>query len=152
MARLKIIAGDTALTPNEGTTAGSFSMPNCAPAVQHASAEVRAILLDLASKSLNQPVTALTVADGTITGPGGAKTTYWDLVVGQALEREATGQSTPKAASAYRYTGKSVPRLDIPAKMTGEPIFVQEMRPEGLLHGYVVRPPTYRAKLASVEL
>jgi CO/xanthine dehydrogenase Mo-binding subunit len=152
MARLRIIAGDTALTPNEGTTAGSFSMPNCGPAVRHASAEVRAILLDLASKSLNQPVSALTVADGTITGPGGAKTTYWDLVVGQALEREATGQSTPKAASAYRYTGKSVPRLDIPAKMTGEPIFVQEMHPDGLLHGHVVRPPTYRAKLASVDL
>ena len=36
MARLKIISGDTELVPNEGVTAGSQSMPNCAPAVQQA--------------------------------------------------------------------------------------------------------------------
>ena len=45
--RLKIISGDTARVPNEGVTAGSQSMPNCAPAVQQASAEVREILLAL---------------------------------------------------------------------------------------------------------
>jgi CO/xanthine dehydrogenase Mo-binding subunit len=44
-SRIRMISGDTALVPNEGTTAGSFSMPNGASAVQQASAEVRAILL-----------------------------------------------------------------------------------------------------------
>ena len=48
MARVKVVSGDTALVPNEGTTAGSFSMPNCATAVRQAAAEVRAILLGLA--------------------------------------------------------------------------------------------------------
>ena len=46
--RVQVISGDTALVPNEGVTAGSFSMPYCATAVQYASAEVRAILLGLA--------------------------------------------------------------------------------------------------------
>ena len=41
LARLKVISGDTELVPNEGVTAGSQSMPNCAPAVQQASAEVQ---------------------------------------------------------------------------------------------------------------
>ena len=54
--RLKIISGDTALVPNEGVTAGSQSMPNCAPAVQQASAEVREILVGLAATKLGQPV------------------------------------------------------------------------------------------------
>ena len=43
------LAGDTALVPNEGTTAGSFSMPNGASAVQQASAEVTSAEIDLAS-------------------------------------------------------------------------------------------------------
>ena len=45
LKRIKIISGDTALVPNEGVTAGSFSMPNCATAVQYASAELRSLLL-----------------------------------------------------------------------------------------------------------
>ena len=50
--RVQVISGDTALVPNEGVTAGSFSMPNCATAVQFASAEVRSILLGLAAEKL----------------------------------------------------------------------------------------------------
>ena len=49
IARLDVISGDTFVTPDEGTTAGSTSMTNCATAVQQASAEVRAILLGLAA-------------------------------------------------------------------------------------------------------
>ncbi|MBL8701596.1 MAG: xanthine dehydrogenase family protein molybdopterin-binding subunit [Alphaproteobacteria bacterium] len=151
LARLRIVSGDTALVPDEGVTAGSFSMPNCASAVRQASAEVRQILLALASQKLSQPAESLVVADGTIKGAGETSTTYWDLVLGQALEREATGEARPKPAAQHRYIGKPVPRLDIPAKMLGEQIFVQELRPAGLLHGQVVRPPTYRAKLASLD-
>jgi CO/xanthine dehydrogenase Mo-binding subunit len=33
-ARINIISGDTALVPDEGVTAGSFSMPYCATAVK----------------------------------------------------------------------------------------------------------------------
>src|ERR1700693_3559761 len=61
LGRLKIISGDTALVPNEGVTAGSQSMPNCAPAVQQASAEVREILLVLAAAKLGQPVEGMKV-------------------------------------------------------------------------------------------
>jgi hypothetical protein len=52
IGRVQVVSGDTMLVPNEGVTAGSFSMPNCATAVRQASAEVRAILLDLAEKFL----------------------------------------------------------------------------------------------------
>jgi nicotinate dehydrogenase subunit B len=41
--------------------------------------------------------------------------------------------------------------MDLPAKMTGQPIFVQDLRPAGLVFGQVVRPPTYKAKLASLD-
>jgi nicotinate dehydrogenase subunit B len=150
IARIRIISGDTALSPNEGVTAGSFSMPMCAQAVRHASAEARAIMVALAAERLGVVAEQLKVDDGMIAG-GGKSVSYWGLAVGQALEREATGQARPKPVSELKIVGKSIPRLDLPAKFTGKQIFVHELRPAGMVHGMVVRPPTYKAKLTSVE-
>ncbi len=149
--RLKIISGDTALVPNEGVTAGSQSMPNCAPAVQQASAEVREILLALAAAKLGQPVEGMKVEDGTITAANGDAVTYWGLVTGKELERTATGMAKLRPISEHRYIGKSMPRLDIPGMMTGAAVYVQDMKPKGTLFGSVVRPPSYGAKLTDLD-
>ena len=151
-AKIKLISGDTALVPDEGVTAGSFSMPYCATAVQAASAEVRAILLGLAENKLNQPAAQLKVQNGLIRANNGAQISYWALVIGESLNREATGLVKPKLISEHRYIGRSVPRPDIQAKVLGEAIFVQELRPKGLLFGQVVRPPNHSARLHSVNL
>jgi nicotinate dehydrogenase subunit B len=152
IARVQVISGDTDLVPNEGVTAGSFSMPNCATAVRQAAAEVRAILLGLAAERLSQPAAALRVVDGSVEGGAGGRTTYWDLVVGQALEREATGLARPKPAAEHRYIGRSVPRIDIGPKVMGQAMFVQELRPNGMAFGCIVRPPTYGARLLEADV
>ncbi len=150
--RVQVISGDTALVPNEGVTAGSFSMPYCATAVQYASAEVRSILLELAAEKLNQPVASLSVQDGMILGSNGTRIAYWDLVLGESLNREATGLVKPKLPQQHRYIGQSVHRIDLTPKILGEAKFVQEHRPTGLLFGHLVRPPTYAAKLLSANV
>src|SRR5207244_4400442 len=54
----------------------------------------------------------------------------------------ALDTTTPvKAAADYRIVGASAPRVDIPAKATGELTFVHDLRVPGMLHGRVVRPP-----------
>jgi len=152
LQRVRIISGDTALVPNEGVTAGSFSMPNCATAVQYASAEVQSILLALAADKLGQPVAGMTVQDGKILAKNGSSIHYWDLVLGESLEREATGTVKPKPADQHRYIGQPVQRMDLTPKMLGQAQFLQEHRPSGMLFGHLVRPPTYAAKLLSVNL
>ena len=149
--RLDILSGDTFHAPDQGTTAGSNSMPAGYGALQQVAAEVRGIMLELASARLDVPVDQLTVDDGTVSGPNGATTTYWDLIEGDTLHREATGQATPKPHDQFRVIGQSVGRLDIPGMMNGEPTFLQDQRPEGMVFGQVVRPPTYDARLTSVE-
>ena len=151
IARVAVISGDTAQVPNQGVTAGSFSMPNGGTAVRHAAAEARQVMLELAAAKLGQPTDGLKVEDGVVSAANGQRTSYWDLAAGQALEREATGQTKFRDPAGYRYIGKSVARLDIPAKMTGAPIFVHDLRPEGMLYGQVTRPPTYRARLVEVD-
>src|SRR6185437_12224212 len=48
--------------------------------------------------------------------------------------------------------GTSMPRLDIPLKLTGEPIYVQDLQLPGMVHARVVRPPSYGAQLISADL
>ena len=151
MARVKVVSGDTALVPNEGTTAGSFSMPNCATAVRQAAAEVRAILLGLAQARLGQPSSGLSVRDGIIQATSGATISYWDLLVGESLQREATGQVKTKPIGEHRLVGRSVHRLDLTPKILGQAMFVQELRPKGMVFGHIVRPPTYGARLIAAD-
>ncbi|MCY1034951.1 molybdopterin-dependent oxidoreductase [Corallococcus sp. BB11-1] len=150
-ARLRILSGDTRVCPPEGVTAGSMSIPNAGAAVRQASAEVRALLVSMAATRLRVPEQRLRVQDGTVRAPGGSAVTYWALVGGQTLNREATGTVAPKAASQRRHAGRPLPRLDLPAKLTGEPRFVQDLRPDTLVHGRVVRAPTPGASLVAVE-
>src|SRR5690606_1890164 len=58
--RLHVISGDIFVSPDEGTTAGSQTMQNCASAVQQAAAEVRQILRDMAAEKLGADAESLT--------------------------------------------------------------------------------------------
>jgi CO/xanthine dehydrogenase Mo-binding subunit len=69
MKRLEITSGDTRVVPNEGVTAGSFSMPNCGTAVRAVAADARRILLDLAAQKLGAPAAGLKVEDGKVSAP-----------------------------------------------------------------------------------
>ncbi|MFL6832312.1 MAG: molybdopterin cofactor-binding domain-containing protein [Xanthobacteraceae bacterium] len=151
LSRIEMISGDTGQTPNEGHTAGSLSVENSGTALRMAAAEVRTILIDLAAKRLGATTDQLTVAAGAIAAPDGRKVGYGELVQALDLKREATAKVAPKPASSYKVVGQSVRRLDIPAKVTGGAAYVQDIRLPGMLHGRVVRPPRYGAKLENLD-
>ena len=149
LARVRMISGDTRQTPNEGQTAGSQSVENSGTALRMACAEARAILIDLAAKRLGVAADQLKVADGVVSAPDGRKIGYGEL--NPDLNREATAKAAPKPPASHKIVGKSIPRFDIPAKVTGGLVFVQDMRPAGMLHGRVIRPPRYGSKLDSAD-
>jgi nicotinate dehydrogenase subunit B len=149
--RIAMISGDTGRAPNEGQTAGSQSVENSGTALRMACAEARAMLVDLAAKRLGVAAATLTVADGTISATDGRKVTYGELAAEADLKRDATAKVAPKPAARHRIVGKSIPRLDIPAKVTGGLAYVQDIRPPGMVHGRVVRPPRYGSTLESVD-
>jgi nicotinate dehydrogenase subunit B len=151
LARIKMISGDTGQTPNEGQTAGSQSIEASGTALRMAGAEARAILIDLAAKRFGVAADTLTVSDGVITGRDGRKVGYGELAGEADLHREATAKATPKPPAEHKIVGKSIPRRDIPAKVTGGAAYVQDVRLPGMLHGRVVRPPRYGAKLESFD-
>jgi nicotinate dehydrogenase subunit B len=149
--RLTMISGDTGRTPDEGQTAGSQSTENSGTALRMASAEVRAMLLDLAAQKLGVTADTLKVSDGVISTADGRKITYGEIAGSLDLKREATAKFKPKDPSTHKIVGQSIERIDISAKVTGGAAYVQDMRPAGMVHGRVVRPPRYGSKLESVD-
>jgi CO/xanthine dehydrogenase Mo-binding subunit len=151
LARIKMISGDTGQTPNEGQTAGSQSVENSGTALRMAGAEVRGMLLDLAAKRLGLAADQLTATDGVVASSDGRKVGYGELVASLDLNREATAKAAPKPPASHKIVGKSIPRVDIPGKVTGGLAYVQDLRLPGMVHGRVVRPPRYGSKLDSAD-
>ena len=78
-SRVQIFSADTAMSPDEGQTAGSQSVENSGTALRLACAEVRGRLVDLAAEKLAVPANSLTVADGVISTADRLKVTYAEL-------------------------------------------------------------------------
>ena len=148
---IHLVTADTALTPNEGYTAGSHSLQDSGTAIRHAAAQVRALLVAEAAKRWNVASEQLKVADGTVTGPAGQQAGYGQLVEARMLHVEAQPQSKLKDAREFRVMDRPVQRVDIPAKVTGGIAYVHDLRLPNMLHARIVRPPSYGAKLASYD-
>ncbi len=149
--RIRLAPTDTTYSPDEGMTSGSQSITDGGVALRYAAAEARDLLLQRAAARLGVSLEQLSVADGVIMARSGGNVTYWDLVSDDLLAREATGEIAPKPASLHTVIGTPAPRRDIPAKITGVPIYVHDLDPPGLLHGRIARPPSYEARLAGVD-
>ncbi|HVP20744.1 MAG TPA: molybdopterin cofactor-binding domain-containing protein [Anaerolineaceae bacterium] len=151
--RVRMVMGDTALTPNEGFTAGSMTIQASGSALRNAAAEARRALLQMASDLLDAAVEELEVRDGTIAVSHHPDRTvsYAELIGGKRFNREVTGNAPLKRPEEYRLVGTSVPRLDIPQIVAGQHGFIQDLVVPGMLHGRLVRPPSPGATLVSID-
>jgi CO/xanthine dehydrogenase Mo-binding subunit len=151
-AAINFITGDTGRTPNEGYTAGSHTMADSGTALLHAAAQVRALLLQGAAVQLKTDAASLSTRDGWIVAPNGRRLHYGEAVRGVNLHSVAQAKSQLKDASSYTVIGRSLPRVDIPVKLTGGAAYVQDMRLPNMVHARVVRPPAYGASLQSADV
>jgi nicotinate dehydrogenase subunit B len=154
VGRVRLIQCDTALSPDQGTTSGSQSHPtnfNEANLAQ-AAATARTTLAQLAATRLGVAADQLTVVDGVVsTRDGAKKIAYGELIGGRKFNVPLNAGAARKPASAWTVLGKSVPRVDMPAMVTGELEYVHNVRVPGMLHGCVVRPPEVGATLARAD-
>ncbi|MGH6641495.1 MAG: molybdopterin cofactor-binding domain-containing protein [Bradyrhizobium sp.] len=150
-ASLKLITADTSRTANEGYTSGSNSMKDSGTAVQHAAAQVRALLIAEAARRLELPAETLKTKDGAVIAPDGRRLGYGELVAGDMLHVQAEAKSKLKDPATYQVVGQPIQRVDIPAKVTGGAAYVQDMRLSGMVHARVVRPPGYGAELIALD-
>jgi CO/xanthine dehydrogenase Mo-binding subunit len=148
---LKVITADTKLTANEGYTSGSHSMQDSGVAIQNAAAQVRQLLIAEAARRLELPAENLKTENAAVLAPDGRRLGYGELVAGDMLHVEAQPKSKLKDPATYTVMNQPIQRVDIPAKVTGGAAYVQDMRPEGMVHARIVRPPSYGAQITACD-
>ena len=150
--KVHLVMGDTLLTPDQGVTFGSLSIQNGGVQIRQASASARAALKAEAAKRWRVDARDLTTANGAVRMASGSRQiSYGELVRGQQLALPVDAKAPLLDPAGYRIVGRSVPRVDIPGKVTGEFIFMQDFRVPGMVHARVVRPPAIGATLISVD-
>jgi nicotinate dehydrogenase subunit B len=146
--------GDTRLCPWDGGTNGSRSIKYFGPALRAAGAEAREVLLQMAAEALQAPRDRLVVKDGVVndrTNPA-KRISYGALAKGKTIERHLEKKPALKPPSSFTVCGKSLPRIDLPEKVSGKAKYAGDIRLPGMLYGRVLRPPAHGAKLKSVDV
>ncbi|MDP9970274.1 nicotinate dehydrogenase subunit B [Variovorax paradoxus] len=143
MPCVRMMLGDTARAPNQGATIASASIQIHAQPLRLAAAQARAWLLARAAERLGVAADALQVRNGVVrvAEAPDRHLNYADLVAGQRTVLRLDPAAVPKDPADYRIVGTRQARVDIPAKLAGDLVFVHDMRVPGMLHGRVVRPP-----------
>ncbi|MGN6571439.1 MAG: molybdopterin cofactor-binding domain-containing protein [Pseudolabrys sp.] len=152
LARITVHSGDTAMTANEGYTAGSQSIQFGAMALRQACADARALFVAAAAQKLACDADELSVRDGAILR-GGAATSenYWTLASHVNLAVDASGAGAAKPMADLQTVGTSTARLDLPDKIFGAPAFIHDMRLPGMRHARVVRQPARHAAIETID-
>jgi CO/xanthine dehydrogenase Mo-binding subunit len=149
---IDMIMGDTQLTLDQGQTAGSLTISNGGAKLRQAAACARQALLAAAARELSADPSRLSVAQGVVSaGAGGPTVTYAALVADKPLDVKLDPKVKLKDPGQYSVIGKSIPRVDIPGKVTGQFTYMQDFALPGMLHARVVRPPSLGATLQDVD-
>jgi nicotinate dehydrogenase subunit B len=132
-ADIDVARPTTGLTPEEGNTAGSHSVQHSCVAVRQACAHAYRILILRAADALDAPAASLSASGGTITAPGGRAVSYWDLAAGRPFDTLVTHPASLQTPESYRWIGRGTARVDLAAKIAGEPVYVQDLRMPGMI-------------------
>ena len=151
IARIDLVEGDSALTPNQGPTAGSTGIMRGGVELRQAAATAREGLLAMGAARLQKPASELTLVDGNVVAVDGSKVGVGELVGERGFNLKMNPRAALKNPVQYTLVGQSLPRPDIPQKVTGRHVYVHDLTLPGMLHGRIVRPPAVGAKVMAVD-
>lgn len=119
--------------------------------MRKAGAAGRAMFIEAAAKEWGVPGSQCAAVKGTVVhGKSGRSLTYGQLCL-KAAELQVSQNPTLKKESDFRYMGKSMPRVDIPEKVSGKAIFGLDMDLPDMHYAVLARPPAYGAKHLSFD-
>ncbi|HEY5725550.1 MAG TPA: molybdopterin cofactor-binding domain-containing protein, partial [Methylomirabilota bacterium] len=151
--KIKLIEGDTALTPDQGPTWGSLSIQVAGVQLRQAAATARQALIQMAVQKTGMPSVDFAVKDGVIflRAEPQRRFTYAELIGDRAFELKLDATAPLKNPKDHTVVGQPMARPDIPGKVTGTHTYMQDFRVPGMLHARVVRPPAIGATLERVD-
>jgi isoquinoline 1-oxidoreductase len=149
---VRMVMGDTALTPFDAGTFGSRTTPTMTPQLRRVAEAARNLLIGVAAKEWNVASEGLIARDAKVTDPSsGRSLRYAELARGKTLAQNLPVEDPITPAAQWTIAGKPVPKVDGRAFVTGRHQYTPDIRLDGMLYGKVLRPPSFGATLTSYD-
>ena len=150
--QIEMVMGDTARTPDQWLTAANLTIFQGGGELRRACATARRALVERAAQRLGVPAADLTVQDGVVRVKAAPdRSVSYGALIGDGVKLDVDAKIELKKPADYKVVGKSIRRVDIPGKVTGEFTYIHDVRVPGMLHARVIRPDDNGARIASVD-
>jgi len=114
-------------------------------------AAARQMLLQAAARRWGVPAGSLVTAAGTVALPGSGRTARYGELAAEAADLPVPAGPPLKPRQRWRLIGTPVPRLDIPAKVTGQFGYGTDLALPGMRIAAVTAAPVPGGRLVSVD-
>jgi isoquinoline 1-oxidoreductase len=152
VASIRMIMGDTDLTPYDMGTFGSRTTPVMAAQLRKISAAAREMLIDLAAEQLKKDRASLLAQDAKVTDPATKRSlSFGQITKGQKLVRTVTESPITTPPDQWKIAGKSASKVDGRAFVTGSHQYTSDIKRPGMLYGKILRPTSFNAALVSLD-
>ena len=152
MSAIRLVMGDTDLTPFDMGTFGSRTTPTMGPQLRTMAAAAREALIDRAAEKWAVDRAALEARDGAVVETkGGRSATFGALSEGQALVRTVTADAATTPPPRWTVAGHDAPKVDVREIVTGRHRYASDLSRPGLWHGRVLRPSGVGASLVKLD-
>jgi CO/xanthine dehydrogenase Mo-binding subunit len=150
--RIRLVMADTGRTPFDAGTFGSQSTPVMSPQLRRVAAAAREVLLGQAAALWKVDRAALAVENGKVVHASSSRSVpFGELTKGQKLVETVAGDVPLRPAADWKVMGTPVPKIDGRDFVTGRHQYTSDLKLPGMLHGRVLRPPSFGATLVSLE-
>jgi nicotinate dehydrogenase subunit B len=149
---ITMVMGDTDLTPFDLGTFGSRSTPQMGSQLRNVAATAREMLLDMAAQRWQADRSSLVAHDGAITNSRSKESfSYSEITRGQRLVKIMADDPALTPAVQWHIAGTPAQKVDGKAFVTGVHQYTSDLSRPGMLHGAVLRPSAFNAKLVSLD-
>ena len=150
MEQMRVVgaATDTGIVDGMGT-GGSLSIASLWQPLREMAATMREMIKIEAANKLNIDVAELTTKDGVVSG--GNKTMTYAEVAADVEEWKIPKTPELRSRDKYKIVGQPIKRIDLEAKVFGDPIFGMDAEMPGMLHATIIRPEHVGAKFKNAD-
>jgi isoquinoline 1-oxidoreductase len=149
---IRMVMGDTQLTPYDMGTFGSRTTPDMSRRLRRTAAAARELLIDFAAQNWNTDRAMMRAVDGAVVNTKTKESVAFGKLASSRKLTKAVSDATPiSSPEQWAIAGHSIAKVNGRSFVTGEHQYASDVRVPGMLHGKVLRPPSFGASLVSVD-
>jgi isoquinoline 1-oxidoreductase len=150
VSSIRMVMGDTALTPFDMGTFGSQTTPRMWPQIRKAAATAREMLIEIAAEQWSVDKANVKIVDGKLLS-GEKSAGFGELTKGQKMTRTIPTSAALTPVGEWKVAGTSVGKVGGREMVTGAHRYAYDVKRPGMLHGKVLYPPSFGATLQSLD-